>query len=198
MTFRQRTDQSLLRLGASGSSGGSVFRGGVRRWIGLGVAAGAGALVLLSLPVVAQAASPSKTTFKFSGAVSGTVIQANSDCNEVGGYGGMFEFDTVKPTLKGSSSNSWTVNVNALNGKKKGGTYKKFGGLLGNGVSIVLDSSNGKQTYYWASKSGTLTTSTTGGSLDVKLIPDTGALSGKPGKGDITISGSWGCDADDS
>jgi hypothetical protein len=108
----------------------------------------------------------------------------------------MFEFDSAKAPLKGSSADSWVVNVNALNGKKKGGTYKRFGGLLGNGVSIVLDSSNGKQAYYWASKSGTLTTSTTGGSLDVQLVPDTSAFSGKPGKGDITITGSWGCTAD--
>jgi hypothetical protein len=152
-------------------------------------------MMLFSMPVVAQAAAPNKTTFTFTGAVKGTMSQANSDCNEVGGYGGEFEFDTNKPQLKGSSNNSWTVNVNALNGKKKGGTYKKFGGLIGNGVSIVLDGSNGKQGYYWASKSGTLTTSPTGGSLNVKLVPDKGALSGKPGKGDISIKGSWGCTA---
>jgi hypothetical protein len=62
---------------------------------------------------------------------------------EVGGYGGMFEFDTNKAQLKGSGNKQWTVNVNALNGKKKGGTYTKFGGLIGNGVSIVFNGSNG-------------------------------------------------------
>jgi hypothetical protein len=155
-------------------------------------------LLLLGLPVVAQAASPSKTTFKLTGTVSGTLSQANSDCNEVGGYGGMFEFDANKPQLKGSKNDTWTVNVNALSAPKKGATYKKFGGLTGNGASIVLETTNGKQASYWASKSGKLTTSKTGGSLDVKLVPDTSTFVGKPGKGDITIVGSWGCDANDS
>jgi hypothetical protein len=53
-------------------------------------------MVLFVLPVVAQAAA-SKTTFTFSGAIKGTMSQTNSDCNEVGGYGGMFEFDANKP-----------------------------------------------------------------------------------------------------
>jgi hypothetical protein len=159
-------------------------------------AAGAGAMVLFSLPMAAQSTTASKTTFKFSGAVSGTLTQANSDCNEVGGNGGMFEFDSNKAPLKGSSIKTWTVNVNALNGKKSGGTYKKFTGLIGNGASIVFDGSTGKQAYYWVTKSGTLTTSATGGSLNVKLVPDTSTFTGKPGKGDITVVGSWGCVAD--
>jgi hypothetical protein len=166
-----------------------------RATVRLAAAIGAGAMVLFSLPAVAQAANPSKTTFTFSGAVSGKLSQANSDCNEVGSYGGMFEFEANKPLLKGSKDKEWVVNVNALSAPKKGATYKKFGGLTGNGASIVLDTTTGKQAYYWASKSGKLTTSKTGGSLDVKLVPDTSALSGKPGKGDITIVGSWGCEA---
>jgi hypothetical protein len=164
----------------------------------LGAALATGAMILFAAPMVAQAAAASKTTFKLSGAVSGTLSQANSDCNEVGSYGGMFEFEANKALLKGSSNKSWVVNVNALSASKKGATYKKFGGLTGNGASIVLETTNGKQAYYWASKSGKLTTSKTGGTLDVKLVPDTGAFSGKPGKGDITIVGSWGCDADNS
>ena len=84
--------------------------------------------------------------------------------------------------------------MNALNGKKKGGTYTKFGGLTGNGISIVFDGSNGKTAYYWASKSGKLTTTKKSGSLSVNLVPDRG-LVGKPGKGNIHISGSWGCNA---
>lgn len=149
-------------------------------------------LVLGGLPA-AQAATAGTTTFTFSGSLQGTLKQANSACNEVGGYGGQFEFDGNR--LKGSSADTWTVNVNALNGRKNGGTYKEFGGLTGNGVSIVLDGSNGKTAYYWASKSGTLTTGKTGGKLSVDLVPDR-SLVGKPGKGDVHLTGSWGCSAD--
>ena len=163
------------------------------RWVGLGAMVVAGALTTFWGPAVAQAAPPpSKTTFTFSGALQGTLSSSNEGCTEVGGYGGEFEFYA---RLKGSSSTEWTVNVNALNGKKAGGTYKKFGGLIGNGVSIVFDGSNGKTTYYWASKSGTLTTSLTGGSLSVVLVPDQSFV-GKPGKGTVHVTGSWGCVAD--
>jgi hypothetical protein len=86
------------------------------------------------------------------------------------------------------------VNVNNLGKQKNGGTFKKFGGLTGNGVSIVLQSSNGTTDYYWASKSGKLTTSPTSGSLNVVLVPDQ-SFSGKPGKGTIHLTGSWGCQA---
>jgi hypothetical protein len=142
---------------------------------------------MLALP---PAYAAGNTTFKFSGAVKGTLSSSNQSCSQVGAYGGQFEFFT---TLKGSKLNEWTVNVNAL-GKKKGGTFKKFGGLTGNGVSIVLSGSNGTTGYYWISKSGTLTTSSTSGSLNVVLGPDQ-SFSGKPGKGTIHLTGSWGCQA---
>ena len=169
-----------------------VSRRLMRRRFGLGAVVAAGTLAAFSVPVVAQAATPpSQTTFHFSGAVQGTLTQSNSDCNQVGGYGGQFQFSTK---LKGSNSNEWTVNVNNLGKQKNGGTFKKFGGLTGNGVSIVLQSSNGTTDYYWASKSGKLTTSPTSGSLNVVLVPDQ-SFSGKPGKGTIHLTGSWGCQA---
>jgi hypothetical protein len=160
------------------------------------LAAGAAcAVALCALPSGAAGASaPSKTSFKFTGSVSGTLSMSNTPCEEVGGYGGEFDF---YGKLKGSATHGakqWAVNVNALNGKKKGGTYTKFGGLTGNGISIVFDGSNGKTAYYWASKSGKLTTTQKSGSLSVNLVPDRG-LVGKPGKGNIHISGSWGCNA---
>jgi hypothetical protein len=55
-----------------------------------------------------------------------------------------------------------------------------------------VDASNGKTAYYWASKSGKLTTTKKSGNMSVNLVPDH-ALVGKPGKGDIHITGSWGC-----
>ena len=167
-------------------------RSRARRRVHLGALVGLGTMVVGGLPLAAQAATPpAKTTFTFSGALSGTWSQANSPCDEVGHSGGMFQFDQNK--LKGSSDTQWTVNVNALSAKKQGGTFTKFGGLTGNGASVVFEGTNGKQAVYWASKSGTLTTSPTGGSLSVNLVPDTSAFAGKPGKGDIKIKGSWGC-----
>ena len=41
------------------------------------------------------------TTFKFSGAVKGTLSSSNQSCSQVGAYGGQFEFFT---TLKGSGN----------------------------------------------------------------------------------------------
>jgi len=142
--------------------------------------------------MVAQAATPpTSTTFHLSGVVQGTLTQSNSDCStEVSAAGGEFDYATK---LKGSSNDEWIVNVNNLGKNKNGGTFKKFGGLLGNGVSIVLEGSNGKTDYWWASKSGTLTISPTQGSVSVLLVPDTSAGTGKPGKGTIHLSGSWGC-----
>jgi hypothetical protein len=157
-----------------------------RNVIRLGMVAGAGVIGLFVAPLGAGASTGS-TTFKFTGSLKGTLSQANTGCT---GAGGQFEFFSVK--LKGSSDNTWTVSVNALNGKKKGGTYKTFGGITGNGVSIVLDGTNGKTASYWASKSGTLTTSPGGGRLNVLLVPDRSFV-GKPGKGNVRISGSWGC-----
>jgi hypothetical protein len=160
------------------------------RWVGALVAcAVAGAFGLFSTGEAA-AAMPTKTSFHLSGSVNGTLSEANNPCDEVGTYGGEFEFSTK---LSGSSNNEWTVNVNNLGKEsKKGGTFKKLSGLLGNGVSIVLNGGNGKTSYYWASKSGTLTVSATGGNVSVLLVPDQSFV-GKPGKGTIHLTGSWGC-----
>jgi hypothetical protein len=163
----------------------------LRAGVALGLGA-AGLLALGALPVGAGAAAPAKTTFTLTGSVSGKFSMSNGPCSEIGGYGGQFDF--YDKAIKGATNgaNEWVVNVNALNGKKNGGTYTKFGGLTGNGVSVVFDGSNGKTAYYWASKSGKLTTTKTSGSLSVNLVPDQSFV-GKPGKGDIHISGSWGC-----
>ena len=160
----------------------------------LGSLVAAGALAtLLGGSVAAQAAAtPTKTSFHFTGAVQGTLTQSNSDCNQVGAFGGEFEFYNK---LKGSSNDEWTVNINNLGKNKNGGTFTTFTGLLGNGVSIVLESSNGKTDYWWASKSGKLTISKTSGTVSVLLVPDTSAGTGVPGRGTIGLTGSWGCQA---
>lgn len=120
--------------------------------------------------------------------MQGTLSEPNTGCNEVGGYGGEFSFSNK---FKSSSSDEWTVNVNAI-GHKKGGTFEKFGRLIGNGVSIVLEGTNANTAYYWIPKSGVLTTTPTSGKVNVVLGPDQ-SFSGKPGKGTIHLTGSWGC-----
>jgi hypothetical protein len=152
---------------------------------------GAGALVICGLPSVAGAAAPTTSTFTLTGSVSGTLTMANGPCDEIGGYGGEFAYYQKLSGSSAENAKNWTVNVNAL-GHKKGGTFTKMGGLLGNGVSIVLSGSNGKQDYLWASKSGKIVTTTTSGTANVLLVPDR-SFTGKPGKGNIQIKGSWGC-----
>ena len=160
-----------------------------QRSVGAVFAAACG-LALLALPATASAApAAGSASFTFSGAVRGTLSEPNPSCSEIGGYGGQF---SLTGKLKGSPAGEWNVNVNAL-GHKSGGTFKKFGGLTGNGVSIVLNSS-GSTAYYWISKTGTLTTSATAGKVDVVLGPDQSFV-GKPGKGTIHLKGSWGCQA---
>jgi hypothetical protein len=160
------------------------------RWVGLASLAAAGILAAMSVPVVAQASAPTKTSFSFSGSLTGTLSGANSPCADLGGSGAQFSFYGMK--LKGLSDKQWSVNINNLGHNKKGGTFTKFGGIVGNGVSIVVDGTNGKTAYYWASKSGKLTITPTSGTLKVLLVPYTSFV-GKPGKGNVTISGSWGC-----
>lgn len=164
----------------------------VRFLAGTGVVAATVALAVCSLPFAASAAPPSHTSFTFSGTVHGTLTQANGPCSEIGTYGGQFEFFDK---LKGSKDKEWTVNVNNV-GKfdKVGGTFKKFTGLTGNGVSVVLSGSNGTTDYYWISKSGSISLSATSGKIHVKLVPDQ-SFTGKPGKGTIELTGSWGCTA---
>jgi hypothetical protein len=142
---------------------------------------GAGALVICGLPSVAEAAAPTTSTFTLTGSVSGTLTMANGPCDEIGGYGGEFAYYQKLSGSSAENAKNWTVNVNAL-GHKKGGTFTKMGGLLGNGVSIVLSGSNGKK----------IVTTTTSGTANVQLVPDK-SFTGKPGKGDIHITGSWGC-----
>ena len=144
----------------------------------------------MSMPVPAQASAPTKTTFTFSGSLKGTLSQPFNSCSGIGGYGAQFSFYGTK--LKGLSAKQWAININNLGHNKKGGTFTKFGGIVGNGVSIVVDGSTGKTAYYWASKSGKLTITPTSGTLKVLLVPDQSFV-GKPGKGNVTISGSWGC-----
>lgn len=169
-----------------------VSRSVIGRPLGVVAVVVASALVIVGVPAIAEAAStPTQTKFTFSGAVQGTLTQNYGACTGIGGYGGTFD---IASPLKGSKNIEWTVNVNNLGKEKQGGTFKKFTGLLGNGVSIVLQGSSGTTDYFWITKSGTLTITPTSGHLKVVLGPDQ-ATSGKPGKGTIDLTGSWGCTA---
>ena len=161
----------------------------LRRRAGLGAAA-AGAIVMVGLPVAAQAAAPATTTFTFSGPVSGTLHRADGAC---GGTGGQFEFDGK--LLKGSKASTWTVNVNAPS--TKGGTWKRFApnaaGLTD--VSVVVQGHTSVKEFDWISRSGEISTSSIGGTVNVMLGPDH-SLSGAPGHGIVHLTGSWGCTPD--
>ncbi len=161
---------------------------GLRRLVGLGGVAAAGALVIGGLPLAKQAAAnPATTTFTFSGTVNGTLHMADVAC---GGTGGQFKFEGK--WLKGSKASTWTVNVNTPS--TKGGTWERFtpnaAGVIA--VSVVLQSHSSSREYDWITKSGKITTSSSGGAVDVTLDPDH-SLSGAPGSGTVHLSGSWGC-----
>ena len=157
------------------------------RTVGLSVALASGAVAMAELPLVAQASVPAETTFTFSGAVSGTLDMSNGSCT---GSGGQFEFDGR--TLRGSKARTWTVSVNTPS--SKGGRWKKLtpnaAGVTT--VSVVVQGQTTSKNYDWISKSGTITTSRSAGSINVTLGPDH-SLSGVPGTGTVHLTGSWGC-----
>ncbi len=133
------------------------------------------------------ASIPTNSTFTFSGALRGTVTLPNGLCS---GSGGQFSFLGSK--LKGVGAHIWTVDVNAPS--SNGGTWKKFTSNVSGGstVSVVLQAQTSSRDYYWITKSGRVTTAKSSGSVHVVLGPDH-SLAGLPGKGTITLIGSWGC-----
>ena len=158
----------------------------LRRVVGLPVAA-AGFVMIVCLPLAAGAADPTVSSFSFSGAVSGTLTTTNGTCT---GSGGQYEFD--RKVLKGSRATMWTINVNTPSAK--GGTWKKFthNGAGVPDVSVVVQGHTPSKDYDWITKSGEITTSRTGGNINVMLGPDH-SLSGVPGNGTVHLTGSWGC-----
>ena len=151
----------------------------------------AGALALLGVPALAQAAlAPHTQSFTFSGAVTGTL---KGGCGSpTGGYGG----DLAMPgSLKGSPASLWLMSVNTPLGGKNGGTFKDFKrGADGMAPSsIVLQGRASPRVYNWISTTGVVTTTSTSGHLHVTFGPDVGVGTGLVGKGTIRITGSWNC-----
>jgi hypothetical protein len=151
------------------------------------VALASGVVMIVGLPLEAHATEPALTTFSFSGAVNGTLTTTNGTCS---GSGGQYQFDGKM--LKGSRANMWTVNVNTPSAK--GGTWKKLPHNVAGvaNVSVVLQGHTPSKDYDWITKSGEITTSRTGGNVNVILGPDH-SLSGVPGNGMVHLMGSWGC-----
>jgi hypothetical protein len=156
------------------------------RILSLPVALASG-VAMIVLSSEAHAAEPAVTTFSFSGAVSGTLTTADGTCS---GSGGQYQFDGK--LLKGSRATMWTVNVNTPSAK--GGTWKKFPHNVAGvtNVSVVLQGHTPSKDYDWITKSGEITTSRTGGYINVILGPYH-SLSGVPGNGTVHLTGSWGC-----
>lgn len=156
----------------------------------LGLAAG---LFGLSIgPASAGAAgTPNQTSFTFSGTVHGTLTVPNTPCSEqvVTAKGATF---MLTGTLKGAPATKWTLQLST----PKAGTAKNFGQDNGEGPSVTLigATSNGTTNWNWTSstKNGTITTTKTSGSVNITLGPYS-SFRGKPGKGKVHVTGSWGC-----
>lgn len=84
----------------------------------------------------------------------------------------------------------YTVTTSA---KKNGGTFTNF--APNEGTAVTLDASVGNTSYIWIATKGKLVTKGTTGSMSVEVVPEKTPLSGKPGKGNVEITGTWSCDA---
>jgi len=153
------------------------------------------AAVLLALsigPAAAGAAAiPSQTSFTFTGSVKGTLTTPNTPCSEqiVTAKGATF---MLNGTLKGAPATQWTIQLYA----PKAGSWKNFAQANGEGSNVTLigAESNGTTNWNWTSstKNGTITTTKTTGKVSITLGPYS-SFRGKPGKGKVHVTGSWGC-----
>jgi hypothetical protein len=151
----------------------------------------AGALLVLSIGPAVAAAAPSQTSFTFTGTVKGTLTTADTPCSQqtVTAHGATF---MLTGTLKGAPATNWTIQLYA----PKAGTSKNFGQENGNGPSVTLigAESNGTTNWNWTTskKNGSIKTTKTSGNVSVTLGPYS-SFRGKPGKGKVHVTGSWGC-----
>jgi hypothetical protein len=157
-----------------------------------------GALVVVGMlalsigPVTAgSAATPSQTSFTFTGSVKGTLTTPNTACSDqvVTAHGATFMLDG---TLKGAPATKWTIQLYA----PKAGTSKNFGQENGNGASVTLigATSDGTTNWNWTTskKNGSITTTKTSGKVSTTMGPYS-SFRGKAGKGKVHVTGSWGC-----
>jgi hypothetical protein len=177
-------------------AGPSRARRGPRRTAWLSAALASGLMVALGYPLAAEgvasawaasSTSPSTTTFTFSGAVRGTVHMPNGTCAGSGG-----QFRIAGRMLKGVKAERWILNVNSPSAR--GGTWKRFTANASGSVavSVVLQGETATRDSDWITRSGTMSTAKSSGSLDVDLGPDH-SLSGVPGRGTVHVTGSWAC-----
>ncbi len=157
------------------------------------VAFTAGALLALSIgpAAAAAAAAPGQTSFTFTGSVKGTLTTPDTPCSQqtVTAHGATF---MLTGALKGAPAIKWTIQLYA----PKAGTSKNFGQESGNGPSVTLigTDSNGNTNWNWttSTKNGSIKTTRTSGNVSVTLGPYS-SFRGKPGKGKVHVTGSWGC-----
>lgn len=157
-----------------------------------------GAIGLSSVIVtpIAGAATPSVSTFTISGALKGKLSETDPSCEVVNALKATIAYSDFK--LTGGKLHSWLIVVTMAGAKKQGGTSKSFSGSPGKGTSFVLENTqgDGQSEAYWTATSGTLTTTATGGHVNLNLSPGKGGLLlGEPGKGNLKVAGSWGCSA---
>ena len=159
----------------------------------LGALAVASGLLASAIGPASAGASgtPRQTSFTFSGTVQGTLTTPNTPCSEqiVTAKGATF---MLTGALKGAPATQWTLQLYT----PKAGTAKNFGQENGEGpnVSLIGATSNGTTNWNWTSstKNGTITTTKTSGRVKITLGPYS-SFRGKPGKGKVHVTGSWGC-----
>ena len=95
-------------------------------------------------------------------------------------------------TLKGAPATQWTIQLYV----PKAGTWKNFAQENGEGPNVALigATANGTTNWNWASetKNGKMTTTPTSGKVSITLVGYS-SFRGKPGKGKVHLTGSWGC-----
>lgn len=111
-----------------------------------------------------------------------------SGCQGANGSGGQFEF---YGKLKGMESGAANYTVTIVDPGKSGGSWTKF--PTGQNISIILEGQINNTGYSWIATSGKLTTKGSTGSLNLQFVPVKYPMSGKSGKGNVHIKGTWSC-----
>jgi hypothetical protein len=111
-----------------------------------------------------------------------------TDCEGANSGGGQFQF---YGKLKGMDSAPANYTVTIVVPGTSGGTWTKF--PTGQNISVILEGQINNLGYSWIGDSGKLTTKGATGTINMQFIPVAHPLSGKSGKGDLHIKGTWSC-----
>jgi hypothetical protein len=145
-------------------------------------------LVALAVPATAVAASTSQVSLTVSGALKGTlkqspVIACLPGPMAVSGVDATF---TIEGKLHGGGPTGTLYILEVATSSLKGGTWALGPSSKARATFVEQISKE----LYWTASSGKLTTSSTSGSINAKLVPEKAAFTPK---GAIDVKGSWKC-----